>query len=1105
MATKKISELPLVERVSGSQVAGGSVLPIVIGGGLQGTTNQISVENFSKFVTQYSAHTGSAGNTFTGPQTINNNVTINGKLTVTEIVAQYETASVIFSSGSNIFGDKWDDVHTFTGSLILNGASLNNSFLRIHQATASLQIFTASQETKNLVLSIVTGSINQATASLQTFTASQADRNLVLSIVTGSINQATASIQFQTASLLTFTASQDSRNFTLSQVTGSFNYFYQATASLQTFTASQADRNLVLSTVTGSINQATASLQTFTASQADRNLVLSIVTGSINQATASLQFYSASVEAQLARIQQATASLQTFTASQADRNLVLSIVTGSINQATASIQFQTASLLTFTASQDSRNFTLSQVTGSFRGEIGGLEAYSASLKAAAIVSSSTQIQNYDIFGLNSNLYRATGSLIGITNGLMAFTAALDNTYATDAQLYQLYQSTASLQFQTASLLQFTASEDSRNFTLSQVTGSFRGEIGGIEAYTASLKAATIVSSSTQIFTGYDYEIHVSQVDGNDTTGNGDLLTPVATITKALQIVSSSYLSTDRRTIIIHPGTYTESPTVTLANTYIFALGLLGANTVIAGTLTINAACRVSGIKMTNLVVNTTAAVYINNTTVDTQMTVTNTGYLETTGCSFQCTSGVTVSGAAPGVVFNSTTLWGLVVSNASAIVVVRNSPQVVVATVTAGNLALSNTLLYSSTPTGNAITTSAGSVVTLSNLNILDNTALAVARVSLSGFYSIIDVVYDKPNSTLVALSGTGGPLNAIDYFQYINADKFITQGGTGYQFLKGDGSLDSTMPSSLQQTTASLNLTTGSLIGITNGLMDYTASLKNVFSIDGNNDVYFTGKITAQEVHTTFTTSSVLFQSGSSKFGNSSDDKHDFTGSLNATGSLTVNGKIYSFLNNLEILRNGTGTPQTVLLSDSTETTLMNNATSARLAFRVNSIDYGRFVPTTGNFLLQNGGTFTDNGSRLQVIGSGSQNALYVSGSSQFTGSLLITGSIFISGSVYANTTSQSVASNTASLDFTAANFFMVQLGSSVTTHISASNLRAGQSVNVLVTTGTNSTASFSTNVRQPSGSFYLPTSGSGNKDVLSFVSFDSSNLYLVAVNQMI
>ena len=497
MATKKISELPLITRVSGSQM-GGTVLPVVVGG----TTDQISVENFSKFITAYSAHTGSAGNTFTGPQIINSNVTINGRLTVTEVVAQYETASVIFSSGSNIFGDKWDDVHTFTGSVIYNGVILTNIDANTIQK------------------------LQQATASLNTFTSSQADRNLVLSTVTGSINQATASIQFQTASLLQFTASQDSRNFTLSQVTGSFNYFYQATASLQSFTASQADRNLVLSTVTGSINQATASLQTFTASQADRNLVLSIVTGSINQATASIQFQ--------------TASLLQFTASQDSRNFTLSQVTGSFRGEIGGLESYSASLKAaaiVSSSTQVQNYDLFALnsnlyisTGSIKGEIAGLEAltasmkaqtivsnsaqlpeiagletYTASLKTAAIVSSSTQVQNYDIFGLNSNLYRATGSLIGITNGLMAFTASLDNTYATDAQLYQLYQATRSIELTTGSLIgitnglmAFTASEDSRNFTLSQVTGSFRGELGGLEAYSASLKAAAIVSSSTQV-------------------------------------------------------------------------------------------------------------------------------------------------------------------------------------------------------------------------------------------------------------------------------------------------------------------------------------------------------------------------------------------------------------------------------------------------------------------------------------------------------------------------------------------------------------------------------------------------------------------------------
>jgi len=326
-----------------------------------------------------------------------------------------------------------------------------------------------------------------------------------------------------------------------------------------------------------------------------------------------------------------------------------------------------------------------------------------------------------------------------------------------------------------------------------VTNVTDTEIGYLDGVTSSIQ--TQIDSKQPTFTGYDYEIHVSQVDGNDTTGNGDLLTPVASVTKAMQIAVAAVGVSDRRTIIMHPGTYTENVTIS-TGVYLFATGLLGANTVIAGTLTVNATSRISGIKMTNLVVNTTAPVYIANSTVDTQMTVTNTGYLEITGCSLQCTSGVTISGAAAtGVIFNATSIWGLTVTNASATVIVRNSPQVLVATVTAGTLALSNSLVFPATNTGNAVTTYAGSVVTLSNLNILIPSGANVARVSLSGFYSIIDCVFDKPNSTLVALSGTGGSTNSIDYFQYINADKFITQGGTSTQFVKGDGSLDSTGP----------------------------------------------------------------------------------------------------------------------------------------------------------------------------------------------------------------------------------------------------------------------------------------------------------------------
>ena len=55
-------------------------------------------------------------------------------------------------------------------------------------------------------------------------------------------------------------------------------------------------------------------------------------------------------------------------------------------------------------------------------------------------------------------------------------------------------------------------------------------------------------------------------------------------------------------------------------------------------------------------------------------------------------------------------------------------------------------------------------------------------------------------------------------------------------------------------------------------------------------NNITATGTLTAQEIHTEFTSASILFTSGSTKTGNSTDDIHQMTGSLNISGSLDVN-----------------------------------------------------------------------------------------------------------------------------------------------------------------------------------------------------------------------
>jgi len=121
------------------------------------------------------------------------------------------------------------------------------------------------------------------------------------------------------------------------------------------------------------------------------------------------------------------------------------------------------------------------------------------------------------------------------------------------------------------------------------------------------------------------------------------------------------------------------------------------------------------------------------------------------------------------------------------------------------------------------------------------------------------------------------------------------------------------------------------------------------------------------------------------------------------------------------------------------------------------------------------------------------------------YVGNGAITGSLNITGSAYGNVVAVSVSSNTASINLAAGNFFTVTLSNSATTFFNVTNPLPGVSANLILTTGTVSTASFSSNVKQPSGSAYLPTSGSGQIDALSLVAVDSSNVYLVASKKFI
>ena len=79
-----------------------------------------------------------------------------------------------------------------------------------------------------------------------------------------------------------------------------------------------------------------------------------------------------------------------------------------------------------------------------------------------------------------------------------------------------------------------------------------------------------------------------------------------------------------------------------------------------------------------------------------------------------------------------------------------------------------------------------------------------------------------------------------------------------------------------------SLNTTVGGLNSVTSSYL-----LNTTDTLNGNLTV--TGTLTAQEFNTEYITSSVILESGSTAFGNSSDDSHTFTGSVNISGSTTI------------------------------------------------------------------------------------------------------------------------------------------------------------------------------------------------------------------------
>jgi len=82
--------------------------------------------------------------------------------------------------------------------------------------------------------------------------------------------------------------------------------------------------------------------------------------------------------------------------------------------------------------------------------------------------------------------------------------------------------------------------------------------------------------------------------------------------------------------------------------------------------------------------------------------------------------------------------------------------------------------------------------------------------------------------------------------------------------------------------------------VGSDNLQYDYVA---DKFRVSANTEItgslVVKGTLQAEQIHTTFTSSSVIYQSGSTKWGNSLDDTHVIIGHLSLSGSSTFGGEM--------------------------------------------------------------------------------------------------------------------------------------------------------------------------------------------------------------------
>jgi hypothetical protein len=425
-------------------------------------------------------------------------------------------------------------------------------------------------------------------------------------------------------------------------------------------------------------------------------------------------------------------------------------------------------------------------------------------------------------------------------------------------------------------------------------------------------------SNTPPMVSPSYELHVAK-NGNDTTGNGDVLNPYLTITEAVAMASNSFK------IIVHAGEYIEDVTINnidfLTITSVDAGGVGAPTPTILGNLTVSGTSTSTAIKNVgiNQIITHSASgtLYLTDLSLGQSTNIgtlnkTGSGYLSVQNCNLGIASGntltnVNITGSGT-VVFNNTQLAAVTVNNASASVSIVNNSNTLSVTLTVGTLNVFDSYMYTLGNSGFYAVNATGGVLQIRN-SILVNPNQTPARVNLASptVFAYDDIYFDRANSTLgisanaevdfqsIRLSGALSVTGNITGGNILTTGQISATGNITGNYIFGNGSQLTGLSSTYGNTevAAYLDGSAGNIIpgaNLTYSLGNSTNWWSNIWV--AGNTIYIGG------VSLGMGADNVLTVDGNAVLQNNSNSSISTTGNITADyfiGNISTTGNIYA------------------------------------------------------------------------------------------------------------------------------------------------------------------------------------------------------------------